>query len=281
MKYELQTIPVWDAYEHEADCPLCFLQDALETEYQRFFLGNAVMAPEMRVEVNKIGFCAEHFDLLFRGANRLGLGLMTQTYLEARCERFQAARRALERAAHAENERTQQRGNSLRRRRGTLRGLLGLTALSRHFSGRRGGGRGRGGRFASRVSELIEALRGEQETCMICRRLETSIANYAFTILTLYRSEPEFVETFRASRGFCLPHLRTMLEVSTDVLSDRDLSAWLTDLFDIHDSSVDELSKLLEEMTQRYDYRSTEPVTEALKASVPRAIEKLVGRFRR
>ena len=71
-----------------------------------------------------------------------------------------------------------------------------------------------------------------------------------------------------------------MLEVSTDVLSDQDLAAWLSDLFAVHDSSVEELSQLLEEMTQRYDYRSTEPVTEPLKASVPRAIEKLVGRFR-
>ncbi|MDZ7852596.1 MAG: DUF6062 family protein [Halomonas sp.] len=66
VKYELQTIPVWDAYEHEADCPLCYLEQKLEADYQRFFLGSAVMAPEMRVEVNRIGFCARHFSLLER-----------------------------------------------------------------------------------------------------------------------------------------------------------------------------------------------------------------------
>ncbi|MFP4011975.1 MAG: DUF6062 family protein, partial [Spirochaetaceae bacterium] len=97
MKYELQTIPVWDAYEHAEACPLCYLEGRLESDLRDFFLGNAVMAPEMRVEVNSRGFCARHFALLARGTNRLGLTLMTQTHLGDRWERFRRARKGVER----------------------------------------------------------------------------------------------------------------------------------------------------------------------------------------
>jgi hypothetical protein len=165
---------------------------------------------------------------------------MTQTYLEARTQRFAKARGGVERSA---------RGGTVRKARKAL-------------------------------SPLIEALTAEERSCMICERLETAIANYAFTVLTLYRTDPEFAERFRQSEGFCLPHLRTTLEVAPDVLSPADIAAWLTDLFGVHDDAVRRLSEELEEMTKRYDYRATEPVTEKLKESVPRAIEKLVGRFR-
>lgn len=241
VKYELQTIPVWDAYEHEADCPLCYLEAKLEADYQNFFLGNAVMAPEMRVEVNRTGFCARHFDLLYRGSNRLGLGLMTKTYLDERSGRFKDARRSVEKTA----------------RKGASRKL------------------------GKELDSLMDALAAEEETCMICTRLEQSVANYAYTVLSLYKTNEDFQGAFRASRGFCLPHVRTLLRVAPDALSGKDLGAFLTDLFEVHDASTDELSEKLEEMAGRYDYRATERVTEELKESVPRTIEKLVGRFRR
>lgn len=241
MKYELQTIPVWDAYEHGADCPLCYLEAKLESDYQDFFLGNAVMAPEMRVEVNRIGFCAKHFDLLYRGSNRLGLGLMTQTYLAERSKRFAAARRKLEKAARA----------------GSLR------------------------KAAKARDTLLDTLAEEERSCMICSRLETAIANYAYTVLRLHATDTEFVEQFRASHGVCLPHLHTLLEVAPHALSAGERAEFFVDLFETYDASVERLSADLEEMVGRYDHRATERVTEELKAAVPRAIEKLVGRFRR
>ena len=81
MKYQLETIPVWNAYRAGGECPLCALQAKAEREFVSFHLGSSVMAPEMRVEVNKIGFCPSHFRMLLAGDNRLGLGLMTQTHI--------------------------------------------------------------------------------------------------------------------------------------------------------------------------------------------------------
>ena len=115
---------------------------------------------------------------------------------------------------------------------------------------------------------------------MICERLERDIANYAFTILRLHETNEEFADTFRASQGFCLPHLRTVLEITEDVLSGASLTGWLSDLFAVQDESLARLDASLEDMASRYDYRSTEPPTEETKAAVPRAIAKLIGRFK-
>jgi len=83
MKYQLETIPIWDAYKEDTECPICFLAERAEKLYLDYFLGNSVMVPEMRVEVNKTGFCKDHFSkLLESGKNRHGLGLLSHTHLQ-------------------------------------------------------------------------------------------------------------------------------------------------------------------------------------------------------
>ena len=81
MKYELETIPVWDAYHAESECPLCLLQRKAEQDFVRFYVGHSVMVPEMRVQVNDVGFCPAHFPMLLEGGNRLGLALITHTHI--------------------------------------------------------------------------------------------------------------------------------------------------------------------------------------------------------
>jgi hypothetical protein len=238
VKYELQTIPVWTAYEQEPDCPLCHLAAGLETDYRDFFLGGAVMAPEVRVEVNRTGFCARHFAGLEAGGNRLGLALMTSTHLAARNERFTAARRELERAAAG------------------------------------GGGR----RMKRLTRELSGVLAGEEAGCMICERLERDIANYAYTVISLHREDDEFRETFRASKGFCLPHLRTVLEVAADALRPAALAALTADLFALQDRTTAALTAGLEELAGSYDHRVEGAPGESARQSLPRAISRLVGR---
>jgi hypothetical protein len=81
MKYELETIPVWEAYREDGECPLCILEKKTEEQYVKFFLGDSIMDPDTRVAVNKLGFCPEHSEVLFEGGPKLGVALMTHTFL--------------------------------------------------------------------------------------------------------------------------------------------------------------------------------------------------------
>jgi hypothetical protein len=40
------------------------------------------MVPEMRVQVNEVGFCPQHYRMLLDGGNRLGLSLITHTHIQ-------------------------------------------------------------------------------------------------------------------------------------------------------------------------------------------------------
>jgi hypothetical protein len=95
MKYQLETIPVHEAYAVGGECPLCTLQAAAEVSQVQFFLGNSVMVPEMRLQVNDAAFCSRHFSMLLGGANQLGLSLITQTHLADLRRRLRARTQAI------------------------------------------------------------------------------------------------------------------------------------------------------------------------------------------
>ena len=88
MKYELQTIPVWRAFEAEPECSLCYLEKESEGRNVTFFLGNSIMAPEIRVELNEHGFCRRHFHMLLGGQGKLGYSLALNTHLRSLMERY-------------------------------------------------------------------------------------------------------------------------------------------------------------------------------------------------
>lgn len=82
MKEHIDTIPLWEAFREDCECPLCRLHSRNEANYREYFMGASVMEPNVRVETNQKGFCARHYNQMFRMSNRLGLALSTHTYLK-------------------------------------------------------------------------------------------------------------------------------------------------------------------------------------------------------
>ena len=98
MRQHIDTIPVWDAYKEDCECPLCLLEDTNERNYVDAFMGGSVMEPDVRVEVNKKGFCGRHFKLMLNNNNRLGVALMAHTYLKETMARLGEAKMAVNEA---------------------------------------------------------------------------------------------------------------------------------------------------------------------------------------
>ena len=88
MRYHIDTIPVWDAYKADSECPLCDLWQHCEEKYLAYFVGGSVMEPDERVRVNETGFCAEHLAGLFALQQRLPLALMAHTHMMAVIDRM-------------------------------------------------------------------------------------------------------------------------------------------------------------------------------------------------
>ena len=81
MRYHIDTIPVWDAAKIDGECLLCALQRRVELQQIEYSLGASVMEPDVRIQVNKKGFCQHNQRMLFKGDNRLGHALMLESHL--------------------------------------------------------------------------------------------------------------------------------------------------------------------------------------------------------
>ena len=79
MQYQIQTMPIWDAYKTHDGCPLCKIYAARENRLVGQYLAENVMDPDFRTESNRIGFCPEHIRQMYAGQNKLGLALQLET----------------------------------------------------------------------------------------------------------------------------------------------------------------------------------------------------------
>ncbi|MCH5155376.1 MAG: hypothetical protein J1F69_02110 [Clostridiales bacterium] len=79
MQYQIQTMPIWDAYKSHDGCPLCKIYNDREKRLVGQYLAENVMDPDFRTESNRIGFCPEHIRQMYAGQNKLGLALQLET----------------------------------------------------------------------------------------------------------------------------------------------------------------------------------------------------------
>ena len=82
MDEQLYAIPVNDAFNADCECPVCLMYRSLEKAAIEFTLGPSYMEDDVRMETNKVGFCADHVKLLYEQQNRLGLALMLHTHTQ-------------------------------------------------------------------------------------------------------------------------------------------------------------------------------------------------------
>jgi hypothetical protein len=68
-------------FDGNCGCPLCRIKKRVDERLTEQYLGEGVMEDHTRTEVNKLGFCAHHYSLLFAFRSKLGLGLQVSTRL--------------------------------------------------------------------------------------------------------------------------------------------------------------------------------------------------------
>ena len=81
VKIELETIPVWDGLNSDSECFICDLMKVAKEDALNYYLGAAIMVPEIRVEINRKGFCPTHFKALADKNKAQSLSLVLDTYM--------------------------------------------------------------------------------------------------------------------------------------------------------------------------------------------------------
>lgn len=246
MKYELETIPVWDAFKEECECPLCILNKKAQETYLKFFLGNSVMVPEMRVKVNKTGFCPDHFQMLLQKRSPHYLGLMTHTHFKEYREELSKKYKALAKIA-------------------TISSKKMKTPLKDK-------------KLTSAISTVSDFINNKEDECLICERIEYTMKRYTFTTVYLWKKNGEFKEYFKESKGFCLPHQTLLTEMASEILSGVELANFITELIEIQEKNLQRLEDEILYFTQKFSQENDDKPWNGTKDAHYRLIQKITGK---
>jgi hypothetical protein len=254
MKEKIYTIPVTEAFSEDCECPLCLLESRLEKEYIDYYLGPSLMEPDCRIDTNKKGFCRRHYELLYnRQENRLGLGLITDTHITEQLGKLKkAAKPLIDGSESAEGP-----GFSL----GSLAAKFG--SKSQPDSGP--------------VSKVLKLLMELENSCTICGRMEYTMDRYLDVVMYLWSKERDFKQTFSEKKGFCLVHLRMLIQAAEKYLNAGDRKKFLRVLMLQQLEHMDRIEKELEWFTKKFDYRYNDAPWGTSKDALPRSIQKLKG----
>lgn len=248
----LDTIPIWDAYKQETECPLCAMETACERQFLDVALGGAMMEPDTRVATNEKGFCAEHFRKLYAMENKLSLALMTHTHLKDVIASAHKAAEPLRKAVDAERKK-----NPVARAAG---GVTKSTPVHKQ------------------LEQLAAHVDGRMDSCFICERIETTMARYVETVCYLYKKDESFRKAFGESKGVCMRHYPLLLRGAGQHLSGTVQLDFLTALLDVQEKNLARMEHDLEWFTLKFDYRNQDKPWGESRDAVERTLNKLQGR---
>ena len=81
MQPNITSIPIEEIFSETEGCAFCRMQRMLENQYVEHITGAAMMAPDVRVQTNQVGFCHRHFSMMINNGPRLSNALLLQTHI--------------------------------------------------------------------------------------------------------------------------------------------------------------------------------------------------------
>lgn len=240
MKEQIYTIPINEAMEADTECPLCMLFRKCEEEAVDYSLGAAMMEPDYRIESNEKGYCNKHFEMMFKKPNKLSLALVMETLV-------------------AENEKKLAEFD---------KAIIALKAEKRGFFKKSDS--------KDTIRELTAMLEKREDSCVICDKINYTMDRYINVFIDMWRTEPEFRKRAEGSKGFCLPHMRMLLQAA-ERLPDKDRAEFVVFLYEKQKAELARISKDVHKFTLKFDYRNKDMEWGTAADAPLRSIEKTAG----
>lgn len=247
MKEKIYTIPINDAFKQDDECPFCVLERDAQQHAVNFILGSqsAYMEDDIRAETDKLGFCRHHYKMMYDYGNRLGSALMLSTHL-----------------------------NRLNQE---------LTRELKHFSPQKTG-------FMDRMKKdsidtenpktsIGQWIQKEQKSCYVCEHFRMNYMNYLETFFYMMKKNPEFLETVRKSKGFCLVHFKDLLEMAEQRMNEKQKDEFYPVLFTLMEDNMKRIQEEVELFCDKMDYKAKDLDWGNSRDSLQRAMQKLAGGY--
>ncbi|MBE7048756.1 MAG: ABC transporter substrate-binding protein [Ruminococcaceae bacterium] len=122
---------------------------------------------------------------------------------------------------------------------------------------------------------LEHILAKNENSCLICEKIQHTLEKFAQVFWYLYKNEHEFKEKVQNCQGFCLPHFALLLSCAPGELSRKVLEDARNTLIQLELSHLKRINEEVNWFTQKFDYRHQNEPWKNAKDAPKRAIEKL------
>lgn len=246
MQDSIYTIPVSEAFEKDCECPICELKARFEKNTVDYYVGPSLMEPDNRIETNETGFCARHFELMYNTqANRLGLGLVLDTYMTEQIKRIEKASKS----------------KRITNKNSFLKNILKKEDAS----------------TTEKTDALITYLENHEKECCICKKLDYTMDRYIDIILSLYFTEKSFRDRFTSGKGFCLPHMKVLLSTAANKYGESKYTDFANAIIKMQIENLERIEKEVDWFTKKFDYRNQDAPWGNSRDALIRGIKKMTG----
>lgn len=245
MKENIATIPLMDAFNANDECPFCYLEREAEQHAISFILGSAYMEDDIREKTDAIGFCRQHYKMMYDYGNRLGNALILSTHLKKLNQELGAELKSF----------TPGKSNLLKRMKRTDAGV------------------------AEAKTPLGAWIQKKERSCYVCNHFNDIYNRYLDTFFDLYRKNEEFRSLFDNSKGFCLPHFGDLIEAAEDKLSDEQKKEFYPKAFSLMQDNIDRVQKEVAWFIEKNDYRNKDKDWGNSADSIQRGMQKCTGGY--
>lgn len=260
MKEKLYTIEVMDAMKEDDECPCCYLERKLEQDTISFVLGASYMEDDIRAVTDQAGFCRHHTKMMYDYGNSLGNAWILKTRMEYMRKHFAAQARGKMTAPSAGG--------------GPVAGIY--SPKPSLFAKLKGQGNPP---KAAAANDSFGWMQASQDTCYVCRKFEDAYGKIIKTFIHLIRTEPEFLDRLKASKGFCIPHFADLMRSCQENFSKEEAKRVIPVLYGLMEDNLNRIQADIDWFIEKFDYQNQDADWKTSKDAVPRTMQKLVGTY--
>lgn len=126
-------------------------------------------------------------------------------------------------------------------------------------------------------NSIVDWINKRESTCFICDSVNKTFNAYMKTFFTMYEKAPELKEKLKNTKGFCLDHLKVVLEgADTYLKGDKRKEFYDIVLPLMHDN----MNRIYEDVAwfiEKYDYKNKDADWKNSKDAIQRGMQKLRG----
>lgn len=240
MKEQIHTIPIADAMANSGECPFCYIEKRVEDHAMDFVLGHGAsyMEADIRDMTDREGFCRAHFKKMFDYGNSLGNAWILKTMY--------------------------------------MRYIDELDKEIKHFKpeGKKGG---LFGKKDESTNSIVDWINRKESTCFICDGVQKTFNAYMKTFFDMYKKDAEFRKQVSETKGFCLDHLKVIMEYADSNLKGNDLTAFYDMVIPMTQENMKRVYEDVAWFIEKYDYKNKDADWKNSKDAIQRGMQKLKG----